>query len=219
MKKILIVDDDAELGSQIGRILADAGYRHEWAASCREALEKAGADSFDVVLLDLIMPGGGGADCITELKRRSPRLKIIVITAFATIPSAVDAIKKGACDYIAKPFKIEEILTAVRRSIAEAGFENRGDKKDYQAILSTFASPVRTDVIRLLSERKQARVGDLAEDLGIKDRAKLFFHLKKLHESGLVEGDKNHTYALTIVGEIAVECLKVIESHLFSGFK
>ena len=219
MKKILIVDDDAELGSHLARIMADAGYLHERATTCREALEKAAAADYDLVLLDMVLPGGGGADCIAELRRKNPRLKIIVLTAFATIPHAVDAVKKGASDYLAKPFKIEELLTAIRRALEEAGFERHGDKKDFHAVVNALASPIKADIVRLLHARGKARLGELAEALGIADRAKVLFHLKKLHESGLVHGDKDHAYSLTIVGEIAMECLTVLETHLFSGLK
>ncbi len=217
-KKILIVDDDAELGSNLARIIADAGYHNARASSCREALEKAASDDYDAVLLDMVLPGGGGADCIAELRRKDPRIKVIVITAFATIQNAVEAVKKGASDYLAKPFKIEELLTAVRRALEESTFERHGDKKDFHAILSSLASPIKADIIRLLDARKKARLGEIADELRIKDRARVFFHVKKLLESGLVQGD-NHAYSLTIVGEISMECLKVLEAHLFSGLK
>ncbi len=219
MKKILIVDDDMELGSHLVQIMTDAGYGYGRAASCAEALEMAAAGQYDAVLLDMVLPGGSGENCIAELKRRAPRIKIIVMTAFATIQNAVEAIRKGASDYLAKPFKIEELLTATRRALEEAGFERRGDKKDFHAILNSLASPVKADIIRLLQDMKKAKLGEIADALGIGDRAKVLFHLKKLNESGIVEVDTNHAYSLTIVGEIAVECMKVLEAHLFSGLR
>jgi DNA-binding response OmpR family regulator len=219
MKKILIVEDDAELGSRIAGILADAGYQPDRAGSCREALEKAAAEDYAVVLLDMVLPGGSGADCILELRTRDPRLKIIVVTAFATIGNAVDAMRKGASDYIEKPFKIEVLLIAIRRALEEAGFEKRGDRKDFHNILSALSSPVKAEIVRLLHARKKARPGEVAKELGIADRSKALFHLKKLQASGLVECDNNHAYSLTIVGEISMECLNVLETHLFSGLK
>jgi DNA-binding NtrC family response regulator len=219
MKKILIVEDDAELCSSIAGILAEAGYEPHRAGSCREALEKADAEDYDAVLLDMVLPGGSGADCIVELRTKSPRLKIIVVTAFATISNAVDAMRKGASDYLAKPFKIEELLTALRRALEEAGFERRGDRKDFYSILGALSSPIRSEIIRLLHARKKARLGEIAKELGMEDRAKVLFHLKKLRESGLVEYDNDHACSLTIVGEISMECLKVLETHLFSGLK
>ncbi len=219
MKKILIIDDDVEFSALLARVVAEAGYQYDVAASCREALEKAAAGDHDLVLLDMIMPGGSGADCLAELRTKDPRLKIIVVTAFATIQNAVEVIKKGASDYLAKPFKIEELLRAVRRVLEEASFEKLGDKKDFHGILSSLANPVRSEIIRLLHARKNARLREIAEGLDLTDRAKVLFHLKKLQDSGLVQYDKDHTYSLTIVGDISLECLKVMETHLFSGFK
>jgi FixJ family two-component response regulator len=167
----------------------------------------------------MVLPGGSGADCIVELKTRYPRLKIIVITAFATISNAVDAMRKGACDYLAKPFKIEELLTSIRRALEEASFETRGAREDFYSILNSLASPVRAEIIRLLHARKKARLREIAHELRMDDRAKILFHLKKLQESAIVECDKDHAYSLTIVGEISMECLKVFETHLFSGLK
>jgi Mn-dependent DtxR family transcriptional regulator len=63
------------------------------------------------------------------------------------------------------------------------------------------------------------KLREIADGLGIEDRAKVLFHLRKLKESGLVEYDKDRACSLTIVGEISIECLKVLETHLFSGLK
>jgi DNA-binding NtrC family response regulator len=219
MKKILIIDDDVEFSALLVRIVSEAGYQYDVATSCREALEKASAGGHDLVLLDMIMPGGSGADCLAELRTKDPRLRIIVVTAFATIQNAVEVIKKGASDYLAKPFKIEELLRAIRRVLEEASFEKLGDKKDFQNILSSLANPIRSEIIRLLHARKAARLREIAQGLDLTDRTKVLFHLKKLQDSGLVQYDNDHTYSLTIVGDISLECLKVMESHLFSGFK
>jgi DNA-binding response OmpR family regulator len=218
MKKILIVEDDVELGSRLAGIVTDAGYQYDRAVTCREALEKAAADEYAAVLLDMVLPGSG-TNCIVELRTKVPRMKIIVTTAFATISNAVDAMRKGASDYVVKPFKIEELLTAIRQALEEASFERLGDRKDFYNILNALSSPIRSDIIRLLHARKKARLREIAKDLGIEDRAKVLFHLKKLKESGLVEYDKDHACSLTIVGEISFECLKVLETHLFSGLK
>jgi DNA-binding response OmpR family regulator len=219
MKKILIIDDDVEFSALLVRIVSEAGYQYDVATSCREALEKTSAGGHDLVLLDMIMPGGSGADCLAELRTKNPRLRIIVVTAFATIQNAVDVIKKGASDYLAKPFKIEELLRAIRRVLEEASFEKLGDKKDFHNILSSLANPIRSEIIRLLHARKNARLREIAQGLDLTDRTKVLFHLKKLQDSGLVQYDKDHTYSLTIVGDISLECLKVMETHLFSGFK
>jgi len=122
MKKILIVDDDAELSGNLTEILEDAGYQTDMAASGNEALEKV-TDGFDVVMLDMIMPGMSGLEVISELKKLVPATKIIMITAFATVDNAVQAIKLGANDYISKPFLIDDLLVTVKKVLEEASFD------------------------------------------------------------------------------------------------
>ncbi len=214
MKKILIVDDDAELCSHLVQILTDAGYQNDVATFCGEALEKAAAGNYDVVLLDMIMPKGSGADCLVELRRKNPRSRIIVITAFATIKNAIDVIKKGASDYLAKPFKIDELLMTIKRVLEEARFEKCGGKKDFHGILSSLSNPIRSEIIRMLHIRKTARLIEITKELDIEDRTKVLFHLRKLQESGIVEQDRDNIYSLTPMGERSIECLTILEQYL-----
>jgi len=214
MKKILIVDDDAQFRSNLAQILNDAGYQNDTAASCGEALTKAEAGDYDVILLDMVMPRGSGAGCLVELRKNNPRSAVIVITAFATVKDAVDVVKKGASDYLAKPFKIEELLLTIKRVIEETQFEKRAEKREFHHILSALSSPIRSDIIRLLQMRKHARLVEIAKELGMDDRAKVHFHLKKLEESGIVEHNNENIYSLTLFGELTRECLKILETHL-----
>ncbi|HEX9021340.1 MAG TPA: response regulator, partial [Nitrospirota bacterium] len=104
MKKILIVDDDAELRSSFGEVLRAEGYLTTDTASPIEALEMAGAQEFDVVLLDFMMPEMNGMDALIALKKLRPKIKVIMMTAFASVENAVEAVKKGVSDYLQKPF-------------------------------------------------------------------------------------------------------------------
>jgi DNA-binding NtrC family response regulator len=217
MKKILIVDDDAHFRSSLVQIMNDAGYQNDEAASCSEALTKATEGDYDVILLDMFMPGGSGADCLVELRKNNPRSAVIVITAFSAIKSAVDVIKKGARDYLAKPFKIEDLLLTIKRVLEETHFEKRVEKKEFHLILSALSNPVRSEIVRLLQMRKNARLMEIGKELGMDDRATVHFHMKKLEESGIVEHDKENSYSLTIFGELARECLKILETHLSSA--
>jgi DNA-binding response OmpR family regulator len=214
--KILIVDDDVELSSNLAQILSDAGYQSYVANCCGDALGKASAEDFDVVLLDMIMPNGSGIDCLVELKKKNPRARTIVVTAFATIKNAVNVIKRGASDYLVKPFKIEELLTAIRQALEEASFEKRGDKRSFHDVLSSLSSPIRTEIMRLLHKREHARLIEITKELGIEDRTKVLFHLKKLQESGIVEHNRDNLYSLTTAGERSLACLRILETHLAS---
>lgn len=214
MKRILIVDDDRELRSSLAFVLKEAGYQTEEASSAREALELAGNDDFDVVLLDVIMPKSGKINALAELRRVSPRSKIVMITAFATIENAVDAIKLGASEYLSKPFKIDALLTTVRRVLEEARFEERGTSKNFDCFLGALSNPIRRKIMQLISQMKRARLMELARGLDVEDHTKVIFHLKILKECGIIDQDKDKTYSLTATGERTLHCLKIVESNL-----
>ncbi len=214
MKRILVVDDDNELRAHLVDILKGAGYHIDEASSGSEAVMKAAPGAYDVILLDMIMPNGGGADALVEIRKVAPRSKVIMITAFATVENAVDAMKRGAYDYISKPFKINELLTTVRRVLEEARVQECGGSKDLDAVLSALSNPIRTQIIRLIVSRKAMRLMELARELSIEDHTKVLFHLKILREAGIIGQDREKSYVLTGEGDKAAQCLKMIDKHL-----
>lgn len=215
MKKILVVDDDAELRANLSEILKEAGYHISEAASGREAIEKTKAEAFDIALLDLMMPKMSGTDTLLELKKMNPKTKAIMITAFATIENAVEAIKRGASDYISKPFKIETLLTTIKRVLEEARFEEGIKSLDFDYTLSSLSNPVRRKIIRLLNLRPTMRFAEMARELGIEEEhTKLAFHLKILREAGIIEQDAEKSYSLSKEGVRIVDCLKILENYI-----
>ena len=214
MKKVLIVDDDAELRSTLSEILKGAGYHIDEASSGKEAIEKMASKDFDIALLDLMMPKMNGIETLTELKKITPKTKVIMITAFATVENAVDAIKKGASDYISKPFRIDDLLTTIRRVIEEGRFEEGITKLDLDYTLSSLANPIRRNILRLLQSRKSMRFMKIVRELDIDDHTKVVFHLKVLKESGIIEQDKDKSYSLTEEGERILSGLKILENYL-----
>ena len=216
VKKILIVDDDAELRKNISEILKDAEYSVDEAATGKDALVKVKAAAFDIVLLDFMMPKMSGLDALPEIRKASPKTKIIMITAFATVENAVDAVKKGASEYLSKPFKIGELLAAVRRVLEEARFEEGMKKLDFDSTLSSIASPIRRNILQLLNARDSLRLMELTRELGIEDHTKVVFHLKMLREAGIIEQDLEKSYSLTREGHKTLACLKTMEQLLLS---
>jgi len=214
MKKILIIDDDAELRSHLTEILTGAGYQAAEAASGREGVERAIAEDHDVVLLDLIMPKTSGSDVLVELRKVSPRSRIIMLTAFATIENAVDAMKRGASDYVSKPFKIDDLLAKIRRVLEEARVEQCSVTGNLDCILGSLSNPLRRTILQLLSKRTAMRFMELVRELGIEDHTKAIFHLKILKEANMIEQNKEKIYSLTKEGIRAVDCLKTVEHHL-----
>lgn len=214
MKKILVVDDDKGLRGRIAQILKGAGYETDEASSGTEAAARAAAGTYDVILLDMIMPKGNGAEALVEIRKSAPRSKVIMITAFATVENAVSAMKLGACDYISKPFKIGELLTTVRRVLEESRVEECEGSKDLDALLSAFSNPIRTKIIRLIASQKSMRLMELARELSIEDHTKVIFHLKILREAGIIEQDSEKSYVLSGEGERAARCLHILNRHL-----
>ncbi len=213
MKKILIVDDDKEIRMNLSEIMAGRGYEVASAVSGSEAIEKATVEDFDLVLLDLIMPKMSGSDVLVALRTVSPRSRVIMITAFATIDNAVDAIKRGASDYVAKPFKIDDLLMRVRRVLEEARVDICTTKGDFDCVLSTLSNPIRRTIINLLS-RSAMRLMELVRELKMEDHTKVIFHLKILKEAGIIEQGKDKSYSLAREGTRAIECLNVLENFL-----
>lgn len=113
----LVVDDDRTACRLLQEIMAKEGYEVEAAESGREALEKAEITVFDVALSDVRMPDLDGLEVLRALKRLSPETIVIMMTAFGSIETAIEAIKEGAYDYISKPFKLDEVKLTVRRAL------------------------------------------------------------------------------------------------------
>ncbi len=116
--QILIVDDEAIMAESMAAWLREDGYEVDTAASGREALEKSRATDYALYFVDLKMPGGmDGIETMIEIRRLHPDAAVIIITAYATVDTAITAIKEGAQEYIVKPCNPEEISLLVGRII------------------------------------------------------------------------------------------------------
>ena len=115
--RILVVDDEEVIRDGCSRILTREGYAVCTAKSGGEALERFDLEPFDLVLLDMKMPGLGGIETLTRLKEMDPGLTILIITGYPSIETAVKAIKLGAYDYITKPFDPDALRIAVNRAL------------------------------------------------------------------------------------------------------
>lgn len=115
---MLVVDDEEVVFESVGKALKDNeqyAYQLETARSANEALEKAKGRHYDLILTDLMMPGLDGIELLDRLRQLDPNQKVIMITGYATMRVARDAMEKGACDFIAKPFTHVELRQAVAR--------------------------------------------------------------------------------------------------------
>jgi DNA-binding NtrC family response regulator len=116
---LLLVDDEDALRTVMAERLADAGYAVTEAASGEQALEKLERFAFDVLVSDLRLPGIDGREVLAEALRRYPGIIGIVVTGYGTVKDAVDAIKRGASDFISKPFQFEELLHVLESALEQ----------------------------------------------------------------------------------------------------
>jgi two-component system response regulator MtrA len=116
---ILIVDDENTLRYFLKRTLEAEGYRVSEAADGQTALSLLERETFDLALVDLRMAGMDGLEVMRQFRQRSPETQIIIVTGFASVPSAVEALRHGAHDYLTKPFNTEELLASVADGLAQ----------------------------------------------------------------------------------------------------
>ncbi|GKS57180.1 acetoacetate metabolism regulatory protein AtoC [Nitrospira sp.] len=117
MEKILVVDDEPSLRDVLSIMLKKAGYATNTASDGEEAVTQIGKEIYDLVITDLKMPGMGGMDVLKAVKSSSPDTVVLVVTAFGSAESAVEAMKLGAYDYLTKPFQIDEVQLTIRNAL------------------------------------------------------------------------------------------------------
>jgi DNA-binding NtrC family response regulator len=117
--KILVVDDEVTAGRSIEKILARKGFKVDIALSANEGLNKLEKELFELVLLDIMMPQVNGIELLGMIKERWPDLGVVMVTGYPSIETAVEATKRGACDYIAKPFTPDELRDKVGHALEE----------------------------------------------------------------------------------------------------
>ena len=133
--RILVVDDDSSLTGVLKELLTDNGYQVETAGKGEQALEMMRQAEFHIVLTDIRMEGMSGLDLIRHVRRTQPESEVIIMTSYASIESAVEALRLGAYDYLVKPFDdLNHVLDLVKRTTTKVKFavENRKLMEDLQ---------------------------------------------------------------------------------------
>jgi two-component system, NtrC family, response regulator len=115
MESILIVDDDVNLCTALKDELIEVGYDVDYVNSGDDAFQYLSGNEVDLLLLDLKMPGQDGFDVLKQFNERRLKSKIIVLTAYADVKSAIDSAKMGASDFISKPYDFDELLITIRK--------------------------------------------------------------------------------------------------------
>jgi len=209
MKTILIIEDEKEIRDGLVEVLEDAGFAVDSADNGQMGLEKIKKKDFDVVVTDLIMPVVGGMEVLRETKRIKPKTCVILITAFATVDNAVEAMKAGASDYITKPFRIDDVQTKIRRVLAEGEF----DKSQVfdSDLIKAISNQIRKDAVKLLYKAGRLKFTEIQHGLGIEDATKLNFHMRVMKVHKIIEQDSEKFYVLTPAGKKLFEALRNAE--------
>lgn len=147
--KILVVDDDKNIRMLLSQCLEEAGYQVISAVDGEHALKKTEEDQFDLVMLDMKLPGMDGLQVLRRLRSLKPSQLVVIITAHGTIETAVEAMKLGAADYLQKPFTPEEIRAIVQHNLAK--------KTAFEAERGESFEECIAEARRLLEERQTDR--------------------------------------------------------------
>jgi two-component system response regulator HydG len=122
-RTVLVVDDDAAMRDMVVSLLEDEGIHAVGAGSADEALERLADIDCDAVLSDIRMPGRSGIELLGEIRERRPDTPVILMTAFGSIDSAVEAVRAGAADYVTKPFKKDALLVTLEKAFERRALE------------------------------------------------------------------------------------------------
>jgi DNA-binding NtrC family response regulator len=114
-RKVLVVDDEAVVANSIRKILTRKGFTIEEAFTCKDALGQVFSKDYDLILLDMKLTDGNGLDVLQRIKAKKPNQRVVIVTGYASIDTAVEAIQKGASDYMPKPFTPDELYTMTNR--------------------------------------------------------------------------------------------------------
>jgi len=199
---VLVVDDEAYVRETVRAVLEKTGFAVTTAEDGPEALELVDHREYDVILLDLRMPGMDGMDVFRELKNRSYSAEIIFLTAFGTITSAVDALKLGALDYLVKPGAIHDLPAKTLQAVEMHRRKKDGVLSQAITVLAQrhHLTPKQAEVCRnLIAGRSNA---DIARQMGISEHT-VKTHLKRVFER--LEVDSRTELAAKILENIAPE--------------
>src|SRR5467141_2619998 len=161
-KHLLIVEDEGPLRQAVAEQLTDRGYRVEQADSGEAALAKLADFAFDIIVTDLRLPGIDGSAVIEAAVARYPHIIAIVVTGFGTVKDAVEAIKRGAWDFVSKPFQIDELL-----HVLDSALEQRRLRSENAYLRAQLEERYRFDQGIVGKSRPMARLFQLLETVAV----------------------------------------------------
>ena len=207
---ILIVDDEKEIRNSLSGVLQDEGYDTLTASGGEDALRVVREDAVEVVLLDVALPDIDGMEMIRRVKENRPETEVIVITGYATVDSAIEAMKLGIFDYLPKPFTEDEVKSVVAGAVSAR----------QSAIIRSLLEGVDEAEGKLIQKREVVRVLERAsqdehfwhELMDNGSHALASYALSSEAKAAIVSGDLNWIHKH--VGELTDHQLRWIQSRL-----
>ncbi len=172
MRRVLIVDDEDDFRSIVKEILTDESFNVSDASNGLTAVEIFKNSPIDAVLLDLGMPHMDGIETMRELRKINPHIPVIILTAFSDIPTAVEAVKQGAYDFITKPPEFDNLIATIKKAVEMRRTKIEVIKKDIPALSSR-----EKEVLKWIKEGKSNY--DIGDILDISSNT-VNFHIKNL---------------------------------------
>jgi two-component system, OmpR family, response regulator len=160
--RILIVEDEARIRAFLARAFEAEGFRVDVVEDGEHGLERALTGPYDLVILDLLLPGRDGLDALRELHRQRSDLPVLILSARADLPTKLRGFELGAVDYVAKPFSLDELLARARVQLRRSRIADDGTVMRVGRLILDLAS-------------RQARVGDTVADLSDREFRLLYF--------------------------------------------
>jgi DNA-binding NtrC family response regulator len=151
---ILVVEDEAKMRRLLELELADQGFRAQTVADAESGMKLVNSEQFDLIVTDLKLPGMSGLEFLQAVKRANAALPIIIMTAYGTVESAVEAMKIGASDYVLKPFSLAELVLVIRKELASHQL-----REENRNLREALGQRYQYDNIVARSEKMQAVLG------------------------------------------------------------
>ena len=198
--RLLVVDDDAVFREELAELLRDEHHEVTVSPSVPKALEELATAEFDAILSDLKMPRQGGLDLLREVRAHYPSTPVVMVTGFATVETAVAAMKAGAAEYVQKPFKVEQIREVLGRLEEESRFLAGGDRPPTPESLARAWTKQQGTAVLVLTTRAvrpspgvSVQAPDLENPTAIRDQVTAF--LAEHPKAGLILEDADRLFA------------------------
>ena len=172
--RILVIEDEPRILAFLARGLEAEGFSVDGAPDGRAGIARAAHGGYDLVILDLLLPGLDGLTVLRELQREQPELPVVIVSARSDLETKLRGLDFGACDYVSKPFSLDELIARIRVQL------RRGVPED--------GNVVRAGRLALDLARRQASIGERVADLS--DREFRVLHHLVLHEGEVVSRER-----------------------------